>query len=264
VILLVLLGACSQAASAPPVPLPGRIEAGSFVFDQVPWVTTGAAGVAFRVRVPRSAEVDVVDAGAVAGIEAFVGDAPLPWAAVNGGFYEDGAPMGLVVSEGRLRHPLASRGGSGVLLGAPGPAQVVPRAAWTPGGRSALQSVDRLVDGGASLVAPTTGAHRDARSAVAISADAVWLVVTAAQASLAPAPDGLRLVDTVGQGMTLAELADWLVVELGAQQALNLDGAVSSQMVVATAATRWVLHGERGTINAVRVRLESDPVRPSQ
>jgi hypothetical protein len=159
--------------------------------------------------------------------------------------------MGLVVSSGVESHALAANGGSGVVQFDSAGANIVHRDAWAPGATEALQSIDRLVDGGASLVHPRPDAHRDARSAVAISDDRLWLVAAFAANNVTSGPDGIQLIRTVGEGMTLAEFADFLVVALGAKQALNLDGAVSTQMIVAMPTWRWVVRGERGTINGV-------------
>ena len=71
---------------------------------------------------------------------------------------------------------------------------------------------------------------------------------------MTPGPDGIQLIRTVGEGMTLAEFAEFLVLAVGAKQALNLDGAVSTQMIVAMPTWRWVVRGERGTINGVVIR----------
>lgn len=162
--------------------------------------------------------------------------------------------MGLVVSDSAERHPLTDRGASGVVEYDPMPVGVVHRHAWNPGAKQALQSIDRVVDAGASLVKPRDGAHLDARTAVVVAPDGVWVVVAVANESITPEADGVRLVSTVGHGLALSEFAELLVTGLHAEQALNLDGAVSTQMVVSIPPWRWVVTGERGTINGVVVR----------
>lgn len=220
---------------------------------QLGWEVDGRTGVAWAARVPRAGALAVLPSDEVASLTTLVGNEVGTWAAINGGFYEDG-PMGLVVSAGVERHALTDRGGSGVVSYGPTPVAVFHRDAWLPGAQEALQSIDRVVDGGVALVKSRAGAHRDARSAVAVSADAVWVVAAVAADSVRASPDGVQLINTVGEGLTLAEFADFLVSTLHADQALNLDGAVSTQMVVSTPTWRWVLRGERGTINGVLVR----------
>jgi hypothetical protein len=216
------------------------------------WAAGGERGALWLASVPRDGALRVAPGSAVRPLSDLVGAPPPPWAAINGGFYDNG-PMGLVVSGGVEHTPLSPKGGSGVVLFGPNPAQIVHRDAWTPGAHEALQSIDRLVDAGASLVKPRANAHRDARSAVAITADRLWLVAAWAEASGTPTADGVQLDDTIGEGLTLAELAELLVTGLGATQALNLDGAVSTQMIVSTSSGRWTLYGERGTINGLVV-----------
>ena len=225
------------------------------------WAAGGEKGAIWWVSVPRDAALRVVPSATVRPLADLIGAPSPPWAAINGGFYDSGA-MGLVVSGGVEHSPISPKGGSGVLLFGPDPAQILHRDAWRPGATEALQSIDRLVDAGASLVKPRAGAHRDARSAVAITADRLWLVAAYAEQSGTPTADGVQLDDTIGEGLTLAELAELLVTGLGATQALNLDGAVSTQMIVTTSSARWALLGERGTINAVVVSPRGAPGPP--
>ncbi len=220
---------------------------------QLGWRVAERTGVAWAARVPRDGRLTVKPSDDVRTLSELTVGETGAWAAINGGFYEDG-PMGLVVSDGVEQHPLAERGGSGVVEFDPMPVGVVHRDAWKPGAKQALQSIDRLVDAGASLVKPREGAHLDARSAVAVSADGVWVVAAVANESVVAGSDGVKLVRTVGHGLALSEFADLLVAGLHAEQALNLDGAVSTQMVVSIPPWRWMVAGERGTINGVVVR----------
>ena len=93
-----------------------------------------------------------------------------------------------------------------------------------------------------------------ATPAVALSEDDVWLVVTAGKGSLRPFARGFRLRGTSYQGMTLEEFATYVKEETGASEALNLDGAVSTQLTVKTPERTFEILGERGTINALELR----------
>lgn len=219
---------------------------------QLTWSVPGARGLAWVARVPRDGALDVVPSPSVVPLSQIVGTPRGTWAAVDGGFYEDG-PMGLVVSDGVEHAALTGRGGSGVVSYGPDRVSIVHRDAWKPGPQEALQSIDRLVDRGVPLVNEREGARRDARSAVAVSGDAAWIVTAVAEESVRAGADGVQLVNTVGYGMTLAEFARFLA-DRGATEALNLDGAVSTQMIVATPTWRWEVRGQRGTINAVVIR----------
>ena len=90
----------------------------------------------------------------------------------------------------------------------------------------------------------------------------IWLVTALADKSASPSSDGIQLVNTGGTGMTLGEFAEPLVAGLGGTQALNLDGAVSTQMIVATPTWRWTLRRERGTINGVVMSPAEPPASP--
>lgn len=222
-------------------------EGGGLELHQLLWSAATATGVMWAAKLPRSAAIDVVPSERPRPLSELV-KASGSWAAVDGGFYDDG-PMGLVVSEGVEHHAWSRGGGSGILVGPR--AAILPRDQWKPGPTEALQSIDRLVEGGRSLVQQP--GPRDARAAVALGS-ALWLVVAVDDDSVQPGPDGIQLRRTSGRGPTLAELAELLVLGLGAEQALNLDGAVSTQMIVSLPDWRWVVRGELGTINAVLAR----------
>ena len=256
--------ACARAphpplpAAAPPARVLVTYDATVAVGDglelhQLGWQVADRTGVAWAARVPRDGALIVRPSDEVRPLADLTAGETGTWAAVNGGFYEDG-PMGLVVSDGVERHAFEERGGSGVVQYDPMPVSVVHRDAWKPGAKHALQSIDRIVDAGASLVTPREGAHLDARSAVAVAPDGVWVVAAVANESVTQGSDGVELVRTVGHGLALSEFADLLVTGLQVEQALNLDGAVSTQMVVSVPPWRWVVAGERGTINGVVVR----------
>lgn len=230
------------------------IQEEGLVLDEQRWRYGEAAGRAWRVRVPLPGRASIAPSEDVVPFSELLPTDQGPWAAVNGGFYERG-PMGLVVSGGVEHNPLSARGGSGVFQWTPAGPRIVHRTAWTPGAPEAVQSIDRLVDAGRSLVKARPDARSAARSAVAISADALWLVVLADDASIHELPGvGVQLEDTVVLGLPLWTFAEYLVQELGAQTALNLDGAISTQLAVSTSTGGYAVRGERGTINAVVVR----------
>lgn len=212
------------------------------------------SGLAFRAKVSLAGTVDVVPSTEVRDFSAFLPTDAGPWAVINGGFYEDG-PMGLVVSDGVERSPLSPRGGSGVLSFGPAGAAIVHRDAWEMGPAEALQSIDRVVDAGSSLVARLDGPGA-ARSAFVVGRDGLWLVALVDDRSLAtPEADGRTVLSgTVGRGLSLGWFARYLIETTDAIAALNLDGAVSTSMAARGGARDFVLQGERGTINAVVLR----------
>jgi hypothetical protein len=167
----------------------------------------------------------------------------------NGGFYDpSGTAMSLVVHDGQEHHALGS--GSGVVTG-PSPVHVVHKDAYVPGPTEALQSIDRVVDNATNLVTMAPAARRAARTVLAVDGETVWIAVFADERSIVATPAGARLVATGGFGPTLYEAAEYVRTELAAQQALNMDGAISTQFAVHTPSGDFVVQGERDIINAV-------------
>lgn len=229
--------------------------------ERQPWKLEDLEGVAFRVRLSKQgAEAKVLAVNALESLSDIVGHPAAPsWAAINGGFYEDDTkggyrPMGVVRANKHKVKAYTYRGGSGLfLVDAQGP-KIIHRSAWEKHRTQAveaLQSIDRVVDEGKSLVNPKADARYAARSAVALDKEHIWLVASVANASLYTTSKGYRLRKTSYLGMPLWAFAQYLAQHVGAQQALNLDGAVSTQLIVQTPSQRFELLGERGTMNAI-------------
>ena len=210
--------------------------------------------VTYRARAPLDARVAVRPSETVEPFGSLVPqDDAGPWVAINGGFYEEGA-MGLVVSEGKELTPLSPRGGSGVFFWSPAGAQVVHRDDWRPGPTEALQSVDRLVNAGASVV-KAIGGPQTARSAVVVGKNELWLVICAAEDTVATTRAGeLQLGASEHAGPTLGLFADYLLASTDAVTALNLDGGISTQLAAAMGGQRLVVTGQAGTINTLVLR----------
>jgi uncharacterized protein YigE (DUF2233 family) len=180
-------------------------------------------------------------------------DDPGPWVAINGGFYEEG-PMGLVVSGGKTLTPLSPRGGSGVFFWSPAGSQIVHRDDWRSGPTEALQSIDRLVNAGASVV-KTIGGPQTARSAVVVGKQQLWFVICAAEETIATtSPGELQLGASEHAGPTLGVFADYLLASTDAVTALNLDGGISTQLAATLNGERFTVTGQAGTINTLVMR----------
>ena len=227
---------------------------GGLTVERQAWQLGADAGVAWRARVPLPGDAKMAYLGGVEDFPAFLPIDAGPWAAINGGFYDAMRDaMGLVVTAGEERVALTTSGGSGVFSFGPQGPRVVHRDAWQPGDPEALQSIDRLVDAGTSLV-KRRSSNRAARSAVVVGREALWLVALAADASITPTDGGVRLRDTVGEGLPLWAFADYLLQSTDVVAALNLDGAISTSFAAAAGEHRFTVEGERGTINAVVIR----------
>ncbi len=195
-----------------------------------------------------------------------VASPPEPFAAIDGGFYDtEGAPMGLVRSAGRDHHAVGERGGSGIFFWRDGRPHIVHRDAYEPGEdiTDALQSVDRLVDSGRSLVSAAASNRRAARSAVAIDARGdLHLVVAFDERAVASQSEALIQMggDSTRTGPTIAQMAELLVRSpedggVGAREALGLDGGLSTSMVVKSDARALTILPYNATINALLVTL---------
>jgi Phosphodiester glycosidase len=253
--------ACNRTPTVVPVapPPPGMIfdapidhaDSGREQLREQTWTVNGAAGWAIVVRFPRDATMTVVPSEAVTSLD-LLASPSTDQAVTNGGFYDDGA-MGLVVHEGVQRTSLSETGGSGIVEWAPGSRiSIVHRDAWTGQGTEALQSVDRIVDRGASLVHPKADARETARTGLAVTDDAVLLVVAASNRSAEPAGSIRSLRAAEDHGLPLWAFAD-LMVHLGANEAINFDGGISVGLRANVAGSVWSVDGGAGTINAVLV-----------
>lgn len=194
---------------------------------------------------------------------------PQPFAAIDGGFYDPhGEPMGLVRTGGEDRHPLTDTGGSGVFLVEDGRPRIVHRDAYAsrPAIHEALQSIDRLVSEGESLVSASASRRRAARSAVALDADGGLHLVVAfderAVADEGPAHVALG-AEATRTGPTLGQMARLLIRApeeggVGAVEALGLDGGLSTSLVVKSAERSLRIEPYRATINALLVTAAED------
>jgi hypothetical protein len=185
-------------------------------------------------------------------------------AAINGGFYDSRGAMGWVQHDGREAAALRPWGGSGVLvIGAGGP-KIVHRDAVVGAPHEALQSIDRLVVDGRSVVGPRARPDADARSAVAIRRDGTVLFVLlfAEQAVERAAPGRVELgARSSSTGLSLAAWADLLARPesdggLGVDVALNLDGGYSTSASIHVGAFDLEVLAHGATINALRACAE--------
>jgi hypothetical protein len=193
-----------------------------------------------------------------------------PFAAIDGGFYDlQGQPMGLVRTSGRDASPLREGGGSGVLVVEEGLARIVHRDAYAASDAitDAVQSIDRIVSEGRSLVSAQASQRRAARSAVALDAQgSLHLVVAFDERAIAHEETArIALGPECGTtGPTLGEMAELLTRSpeqggVGAREALGLDGGFSTSMTVKSAARALRIEAYRATINAVLVTARAAP-----
>lgn len=243
------------------------LEEGGVVLERQLWKFGDFDGVAWRVRAPLETALRVLPSAKLRAVEDFSASAPRgAWAILNGGFYEswpDGEQpyraMGVVRSQGKEFSPYRHRGGSGVLFVQDGKPVILHRDAYKKRGgdppEQALQSIDRIISGGKPLVKKREGAKMAARSAVALTDSEVIFIALAARTSVREFDGGARLFKTSFLGLPLWAFADYVSASTGAVEALNMDGAVSTQMMVRLDGESFKLIGERGVINAVELRL---------
>jgi uncharacterized protein YigE (DUF2233 family) len=135
---------------------------------------------------------------------------------VNGGFFDaDGGALGLAISEGKASSSFSPTMSGGVLWIHQGAAHLSATEEYTPGPADfAIQCRPRLVVSGGVNIRSDDGL-RAARTAVCLRGAGQTIEFVAAL----PRGDS--------EGPTLRELASELV-ELGCEQALNLDGGPST------------------------------------
>ena len=256
---LLLCTSCVEGASAGPIALsPSSGKA----FEIRTWREGAATGELWIATFPAGSRLSVQPAPATpTPLAKFVVEPQeKDFAAVNGGFYSD-APMGLVLSSGRELHRRTGNGGSGVFFVANGlPGIAASRGFLPPAGTSdALQSIDRLVHAGKSVVKRGAERHADARTAVAIDAAGATLLLVLFDSRAAQSRQGgvVQLgPGSSGTGPSLFDFAELLARPvdkggLGAAFALNLDGGYSSSMKLRFEGETREIRAFRGTVNAV-------------
>jgi uncharacterized protein YigE (DUF2233 family) len=187
--------------------------------------------------------------------------------AINGAFYDDHGPLGLVHTGERLVRKLRTNGGSGIFIVTGDQPSIVHRDRFTPPAnlQLALQSIDRLVDEARSLVKPREPVQYDARSVVATDGMGMVLFLVAFdQRSIAADHDGFIRLNrhSTDTGPSLYDLAGLLarpVAEGGLQcwNALNLDGGFSSAIQVRLSGQSAGVVAYRATINALLAEVQA-------
>ena len=187
--------------------------------------------------------------------------------AVNGGFYdENNVPMGVVRHRGKDTAPRTARGGSGIIAMTSSGARLFHRDDEIPADASeALQSIDRLVVDGRSVVGQKARPDLDARAAVGIAGDTIRVAVIfddrAAIAQSTSSPSEIHLAmtkDSTSTGVSLADFATLLAAPTniggcGMTAALNLDGGYSVGCFMRLGDDVIRIDPYRATINAVRL-----------
>lgn len=229
------------------------------------WRFAGRTGRAWHVYSPLPGRVAVRAARTPVDFDVLLPDDEAgSWVAVNGGFYDTGGdPMGVVISDGVVVNPHTGRGGSGILEVIGGVPRIVHSSDHDPSSTHAVQSIDRIVDGGRSLVTPRDDAPLAARTAVVISDDRIELVVLAERDSIVGDGNDVHLTLTSGRGLPLWAFAEYLVLTCDASEALNLDGAVSTQLAARIGDESIRVRGVLGTPNAVVLHGAGDAGAPS-
>ena len=234
-------------------------QSARLTFTEQRWALGEDQGWLWVVRMQPQAQLTVHPSASVALVRDLTAPPANDEALLNGGFYDEG-PMGLVLHQGEEAAPWKRGGGSGIVYGLPaGGIGITHRDDWPPTPRptEALQSIDRLVDAGQTLVNPKADARKAARSGIARTDDGVLLALAAGEVDLSHpravrGPRDILLVGPEAAGPPLWAFADMLL-QHHAEQALNMDGGISSEMWVRVQDQTWGIGVGIGTINAVRL-----------
>lgn len=257
--LAALLTACGASAPAPGPALENTAQA--FHIQQRELSVAGGRGRLLLAEFPPGALLEVLPSPVPRPLAEIAGQHDAhTCVAINGGFYDAGGAMGWVVHAGEGSAPLRPGGGSGVLQVDDARVEIVHRDHTAARPREALQSIDRLVDAGQSLVGPRARQDPDARSAVALRADGtvIFAVVFADAAIAREQPGRIELGPASSStGLSLAAWADLLAGPvadggLAAVTALNLDGGFSTAMAIHVGEIHLDIVAHRATINALR------------
>jgi hypothetical protein len=219
------------------------------------WRLGRETGIAWRARALLPARVQVLDGGGIRPLPRLLPLDEGPWAALNGAFYDvDNTPMGVVVADGVTLAPFRRGGGSGVLVVEQGWPRIIHHSEFDSGYDQALQSIDRIIAAGASLVRQRADARATARAAVAVSGREIYLIAAASDASLVGAGDRIRLRGASLRGLPLWAFTDYILASTDVTDALNLDGSVSVQFAARVGDRDIRVGNVGGTVNALLIR----------
>lgn len=212
----------------------------------------GDEAVAYRIRVKKSkATMKVLASDKVVRLEKLFEKPAGNFVAINGGFYDTKLqPMGLVVSGGKVQNEYSKQGGSGIVESRDKAISVVHRSKYQKGADEALQSIDRIVSKGKSLVRQRSEAPPAARSVVAVGEEYLWLIVVVAHSSI-HSDEGTIQLRSTSRGLPLWATARYLIETTDVVDALNLDGGVSTQLIARVGEERLEIRGVSGTINGI-------------
>jgi hypothetical protein len=223
--------------------------------DRQRWIFGRISGFAWRARTPLPGRVRVIPSDHVNSLDQFLPKDEGPWATINGGFYDvDGKAMGVVVADGKLNSPFRLGGGSGIFEVTKHGPRIIHRRTYVPGASQALQSIDRIIAQGKSLVNRRTEARATARSAVAITDDELFFIVLAQDESIVGHGDNVQLSFTSRYGLPLWAFSEYVLESTAANAALNLDGSISTQFAARIGGREIRVRGLGGTINALIMR----------
>ena len=228
---------------------------------QIPLAVEGGPGRLIVAELATNVTLEVLPVEAATSLQDIVGKRDdRACVTINGGFYDASGAMGWVVHGGQQVAPLRPGGGSGVLMIDEHGPRIVHRDEAHGSPREALQSIDRLVDGGRSVVGERARPDADARSAVALRGDGtiVFAVAFADAAIVERAAGGVQLGKaSSSSGLSLAAWAELLARPvadggLGAVTALNLDGGYSTSMSIHVGEFDYEVLAHGATINGLR------------
>jgi hypothetical protein len=220
--------------------------------DRQRWIFGRISGFAWRAHTPLPGRVRVIPSDHVNSLDQFLPKGEGPWAIINGGFYDiDGKAMGVVVADGKLHSPFRLGGGSGIFEVTKHGPRIIHRSTYVPGASQALQSIDRIIAQGKSLVNRRTDARATARSAVAITDDEVFFIVLAQDESIVGHGDNVQLSFASRYGLPLWAFSEYVLKSTAANAVLNLDGSISTQFAARIGGREIRVRGLGGTINAL-------------
>ncbi len=215
----------------------------------------GERVIAFRIRVPKAnADLRVLPSKKVARLDQLFEKPNGDFVAMNGGFYDqDLDPMGLVVSGAKEHIKRRKVGGSGIIESRSGKISILHQSRYQNGADEALQSIDRIVAEGKSLVRRRSGAPAAARTVVALGKDYLWTIVVVSEKSLQKEGGAMQLRST-SQGLPLWATARYVLETTDVVDALNLDGGISTQIIARVDDQLLHIRGVSGTINGILVK----------
>lgn len=217
------------------------------------WYWSDQSGIIWSVHIPLDkSKLSILPSTKPQTLDQFPNQS-FNYAMINGGFYDkQDNPLGLVIHDFQEIQALnLNGGGSGVIYSKNDQITISHKKHYPGQAEEALQSIDRLVHNQTALLHYKPNRPLSTRSAIVLTKTEIILVLLAENRIIHGKDFNIQLGFNRNYGVPLWAFSHYLTNHLGAISALNLDGGVSSQLLVHINNKNFTIKNIGKTINAV-------------